>query len=234
MGSVKAVVYYTKAHHLSDVVERPCDDRFHEMWGIFLASAHRAGLHVVHLTCGPEELECDERFRVDGPDPEQVVLAREQCIWAYLRRQENNDWAWFIEPDSYLFKEPPEPDFPGVGTVLLRRAGDVPTNIPPGVRFHRPESWGLVQRVAEIMDAHPKAYSKVFHGDVGAWHRVCGIGKEHPPAETAFEGHRIRFIDGSPYGIDQWNTCEVMRNFKGGSKRHLLLPPGQWPKKMRP
>jgi len=199
----------------------PCNgiELYDQLWPIMLASVHRIGGKLVHITDEHTPSRGDSVFRVPV-DPATMIYSRDVAWTEFLRSIGDQDEAAMIEPDTYMLRPVPRIR-QGCDAVLLTRASkQVPGWFKIGTRRAVP-LWEAVVR--EYSGLSPEQH--VFHGDIVAMHRALGIGEGKRAAVIPEMAHGVR-IESRPwtdYGLRKGNQkTKVFLQYKGKSKSDML------------
>jgi hypothetical protein len=194
-------------------------ETYAKLWPIMHDSVRRLGHSLVHITDKHTPCMGDSVFRVDV-DPATTVYSRDVAWRAFLTSLADDGQACMIEPDTVLLRDIP-PIADGFDMVLLRRPQKC---IPGWFKLGTKRSIPFCDRVLKEWESFTGDL-RVFHGDISAIHRACGI-KDGDTAHTIpnkVNGVRIEVRDWFRYGFRKSPNFEpYLLQFKGASKDEML------------
>lgn len=194
-------------------------DLYKRIWPIMHKSVHAIGGKLVHLTDLHTERWGDSAFRVDV-DSQTTIYSRDVAWLEFLRKLPTGEQACMIEPDTLMLKPVP-PIADGFDMALLRR----PEKCVPGwFKLATNRAVPFYERVMREWDSLTGDL-RVFHGDIGALHRACGIadGDTAHTIPSLVEGVRIEVREWHRYGFRKSPQSDpYFLQFKGTSKEGML------------
>lgn len=199
----------------------PCAslDDYSKLWPIMHESVRKLGHKLVHITDVATTSWGDECFRADV-DPKTTIYSRDVAWRAFLSQLPEGEQACMIEPDTLMLRDiPPLSDSHDMR--LLRRPQKC---IPGWFKLAKRSALPFYDRVLREWESL-NGDLRVFHGDIGALHRACGIAD----GDTA---HTIpSLVDGVRIDVQDWPLYGFRKNprsnpyflqFKGTSKSDML------------
>jgi len=190
---------------------------YKDLWEVMIGAVHRLGHEVVHITDMASESWGDHVFRVDV-DPLTVVYSRDVAWAAFVESLDDDSQAMMIEPDTLMLRPVP-PLQPASDLCVLTRPGN---GVPGWFRLSKKSSLPFYR---DVVDAYDDMDSKlrVFHGDIGAVHRVLGIkdGGYAEDLKLVASGCTIETRSWLQYGYRK-GIDPYFLQFKGTSKEQML------------
>lgn len=199
----------------------PCNPLsiYSKLWPIMMDSVHRLGHKLIHLTDMHSPNMGDFVWRTDV-DAATTVYSRDVAWLRFLHQLDAHEQACMIEPDTLMFKEIP-PIKNGCDMVLLRRPQKC---IPGWFKLGTKRAVPFFRDVVHQYDNIPLE-QHVFHGDIPALHRACGIKDGDKATRIPKERHgvKIESREWRDYGFRKGpKESAYFHQFKGDSKEDML------------